>query len=50
MKAEDGAPTNLDVVSGATHSFDAFVIYAQQLLNAAQNGNTETITIDNPVQ
>ncbi|MBM7708463.1 extracellular electron transfer flavoprotein PplA [Enterococcus lemanii] len=50
MKAEDGAPTNLDVVSGATHSFDAFVIYAQQLLNAAQNGDTETITIDNPVQ
>lgn len=50
MKAEDGAPTNLDVVSGATHSFDAFVIYAQQLLNAAQNGNTETITIDNQVQ
>lgn len=50
MKAKDGAPTNLDVVSGATHSFDAFVMYAQQLLNAAQNGNTETIMVDNPVK
>lgn len=50
MQAEDGAPTNLDVVSGATHSFDTFVMYAQQLLNAAQNGNTETIIVDNPVK
>ena len=50
MQAEDGAPTNLDVVSGATHSFDTFVMYAQQLLNAAQNENTETIIVDNPVK
>lgn len=50
MATEDGAPSNIDVVTGATSSFNTFVIYAEQLINAAQNGNTETITVDNPTQ
>jgi len=37
----------VDIVTGATHSSEIFVNYAQQLIQAAQNGNTETITIDN---
>ncbi|EAC5443479.1 FMN-binding protein, partial [Listeria monocytogenes] len=36
-----------DVVSGATHSFHSFVIYAQQLLNAAEKGDQTTIEVDN---
>jgi major membrane immunogen (membrane-anchored lipoprotein) len=37
----------VDIVTGATHSSEIFVNYAQQLIQAAQNGNTETITINN---
>lgn len=37
----------VDIVTGATHSSEIFANYAQQLIQAAQNGNTETITIDN---
>lgn len=37
----------VDIVTGATHSSEVFVNYAQQLIQAAQNGHTETITIDN---
>ena len=37
----------VDVVTGATHSTDSFKNYAQQLIQAAQAGNTETIEIDN---
>lgn len=50
MATEDGAPSGIDVVTGATSSFNTFVIYAEQLINAAQNGSTETITVDNPTQ
>lgn len=37
----------VDIVTGATHSSEIFVNYAQQLIQAAQSGNTETITINN---
>ena len=50
MATEEGAPSGMDVVSGATSSFNTFVIYAEQLINAAQNGATDTITVDNPTQ
>jgi len=40
-------PANVDVVTGATHSSDTFVLYASQLQNAAQKGDTKTISIDN---
>ncbi len=36
----------VEVVTGATHSAEAFINYAQQLIQAAQAGNTETIIID----
>lgn len=37
----------VDIVTGATHSAEIFINYAQQLIQAAQNGNTEKITINN---
>lgn len=40
-------PTAVEVVSGATHSTESFKEYAQQLVDAAKEGNTETIEIDN---
>ncbi len=42
-------PAEVDVVSGATSSSTAFISYAEQLINAAQAGNTKTITVDNIV-
>lgn len=50
MASEDATPGSIDVVSGATHSFHTFVLYAEQLINAAENGNTDTITVDNFVE
>ena len=40
-------PAEVEVVTGATHSSESFVQYAEQLLDAAKEGNTETIEIDN---
>ncbi len=40
-------PSQVDVVSGATHSSESFIKYAQQLIDAAKEGKTETIEIDN---
>ncbi|MCC5894618.1 MAG: FMN-binding protein [Alkalibacterium sp.] len=37
----------VDTVSGATTSSDKFQEYAAMLLNAAENGSTETIEVDN---
>lgn len=37
----------VDVVSGATHSSEVFINYAQQLIQAAQNGQSDTILIHN---
>jgi major membrane immunogen (membrane-anchored lipoprotein) len=42
-------PAEVDVVSGATESSTTFIGYAQQLINAAQAGNTAKITVDNIV-
>lgn len=50
MGKEDGNPGNIDVVTGATHSFHSFVLYAEQLINAAQKGDTKTIEVDNYVE
>ncbi|MFD1486197.1 extracellular electron transfer flavoprotein PplA [Lacticaseibacillus baoqingensis] len=43
------SPAEVDVVSGATESSHAFVSYAEQLINAAQAGNTAQINVDNIV-
>lgn len=40
-------PAAVEVISGATHSSDSFKEYAQQLVDAAAEGKTETIEIDN---
>lgn len=37
----------VEVVSGATHSSHAFKMYAAQLINAAQKGDTTPIEVDN---
>ena len=42
-------PAEVDVVSGATSSSTNFIAYAEQLVNAAQAGNTAPITVDNIV-
>ncbi|WP_125705168.1 extracellular electron transfer flavoprotein PplA [Lacticaseibacillus daqingensis] len=39
----------VDAVSGATSSSNAFVLYAEQLINAAQAGNQTKIEVDNLV-
>lgn len=49
MGQEDGSPAEMDVVTGATHSFHSFVIYAEQLINAAEKGDTTEIVVDNIV-
>jgi major membrane immunogen (membrane-anchored lipoprotein) len=49
VNAEDGTVADMDVVSGATHSFHSFTIYAQQLLNAAEKGDETPIQVDNIV-
>ncbi|WP_414839350.1 FMN-binding protein [Carnobacterium sp. TMP28] len=45
-----GDPTEVEVVTGATHSSESFKTYAQQLVDAAEEGNTETIVVDNKVE
>lgn len=40
-------PAEVEVVTGATHSSESFKEYAQQLVDAAEEGNTDTIEIDN---
>lgn len=40
-------PSEVEVVTGATSSSEGFVDYAQQLVDAAKEGNTDTIEIDN---
>ena len=42
-------PTKVDVVTGATESSNTFIMYAEQLQNAAQNGDTKVITVDNMI-
>lgn len=43
------AAGDVEVVSGATHTSHTFILYAQQLVNAAQKGDTTPIVIDNIV-
>jgi major membrane immunogen (membrane-anchored lipoprotein) len=50
MANEDGTPGDVEVVSGATHSHHTFVLYAEQLINAAEKGDTATIEVDNFVE
>ncbi|MDK4375612.1 extracellular electron transfer flavoprotein PplA [Enterococcus faecalis] len=45
VKAQSAS--GVEVVTGATHSSESFQNYAQQLIQAAQAGNTDTIEIDN---
>ena len=45
MNSQDVA--EVDVVSGATGTSEKFQEYAAMLLNAAENGGTETIGVDN---
>ena len=40
-------PSAVEVVSGATHSHELFVEYAQQLVDAAAEGKTDKIEIHN---
>lgn len=49
IEAEDQSPANVDVVTGATHSTHAFQMYAEQLVNAAEKGDTAKIEVDNIV-
>ena len=49
MGEEDGSPADVEVVTGATHSSHSFIMYAQQLVNAAEKGDTQTIEVDNIV-
>ncbi|MGM0122945.1 FMN-binding protein [Enterococcus sp. AZ194] len=49
MNGEEPSPANIEVVTGATHSSHSFIIYAEQLVNAAEKGDTATIEVDNIV-
>ncbi|WEG73351.1 extracellular electron transfer flavoprotein PplA [Vagococcus intermedius] len=46
---EKGAPAEVEVVTGATHSTHSFQMYAEQLVNAAEKGATDKIVVDNIV-
>lgn len=47
VETQDAA--SVEVVTGATHSSHAFKMYAAQLINAAQKGDTTPIEVDNIV-
>ena len=49
MGEEDGSPAGVEVVTGATHSTHSFINYAQQLVNAAEKGDTTEIVVDSIV-
>lgn len=49
MAEDGGSPADIEVVTGATHSYHSFVIYAEQLINAAEKGSTDAIEVDNIV-
>ncbi|MDT2815341.1 FMN-binding protein [Vagococcus carniphilus] len=46
---EKQKPSEMDVVTGATHSTHSFQMYAEQLINAAEKGDTAKIEVDNIV-
>lgn len=43
-------PTDVEVVTGATGTSEKFVEYAKQVIEAAEEGNTETIEVDNAAE
>ena len=45
----NGNTEKVQVVSGATESSNSFIAYVDQLINAAQKGDTHTIKVDNIV-
>ncbi|WP_245683080.1 FMN-binding protein [Alkalibacterium thalassium] len=47
VETEDAG--QVDTVSGATSSSEKFQEYAAMLLNAAENGETDTLEVDNEV-
>lgn len=49
LVAAEGQPAEVEVVTGATHSTHAFQMYAEQLINAAEKGDTAKIEVDNIV-
>ncbi len=50
MDDDEASPGDVEVVSGATHSSESFILYAEQLVNAAEKGDTDTIEVDNYVE
>lgn len=48
VEAQD--PADVEVISGATGTSEKFQDYAQQLVDAAEAGNTETIEVDNAAE
>ena len=48
VEAQD--PSDVEVISGATGTSDKFKEYAQQLVDAAEEGSTTTIEIDNSAE
>lgn len=43
-------PADVEVITGATGTSEKFQDYAQQLVDAAEEGNTETIEVDNAAE
>lgn len=43
-------PSEVEIVTGATGTSTTFQEYAQQLVDAAEEGNTETIEVDNAAE
>ncbi|MDR0644443.1 MAG: FMN-binding protein [Treponema sp.] len=47
QKVQD--PAKIDIITGASHSSESFKAYAEKLVEAAQNGDTTPIIIENEV-
>ena len=43
-------PAKVEVVTGATHSHESFVEYAEKLIEAAKKGDTTTIKVEIPAE
>ena len=43
-------PADVEVVTGATGTSEKFVEYAEELIAAAEKGNTDTIEVDNQAE
>lgn len=49
-EGDEASPANVEVVTGASESSHTFVLYAEQLVNAAEKGDTNKIEVDNYVE